>query len=83
MRLSLCNSEFQEVSNLIINTLKELVGNRLLSDSLLSWFINKINLDSDNTYCMSYAEEKRSDAWSEQCARKYQFKNASRILLYL
>ena len=32
---------------------------------------------------MSYAEEKRSDAWSEQCTRKYQFKNASRMVKHL
>ena len=76
-------SEFQEVSNLRVNTVKELVGNRLISDSFLSWFINKINLDSDSTYCMSYAEEKRSEAWSEQCARKYQYKNATRTVKYI
>ena len=76
-------SEFQEVSNLRVNTVKELVGNRLKSDSFLSWFINKINLYSDSTYCMSYAEEKLSEAWSEQCARKYQYKNATRMVKHL
>ena len=32
---------------------------------------------------MSYAEEKCSEAWSEQCARKYQYKNATRTVKHL
>ena len=37
--------EYQEITklNLQVNSLKELVGDRLLSDSFLSWLINKIN----------------------------------------
>ena len=55
--------EYEEINelNLQVNTLKELVGDRLLSDSFLSWLINKINLQSENTYCLSYLEEYHGD----------------------
>ena len=51
--------EYQEINelNLQVNTLKELVGDRLLNNSFLSWLINKINLQSEDTYCLSYLEE--------------------------
>ena len=55
--------EYEEINelNLQVNTLKELVGNRLLRDSFLFWLINDINLQSENTYCMSYLEEYHGD----------------------
>ena len=58
--------EYEEIdeSNLQVNTLKELVGNRLLSDSFLSWLINKINLQNGKTYCLSYLEEYYGNQWN-------------------
>ena len=58
--------EYEEINelNLQVNTLKELVGDRLLSDSFLSWLINKINLQSENTYCLSYLEEYHGHQWN-------------------
>ena len=46
--------EYEEINelNLQVNTLKELAGDSLLSDSFLSWLINKINLQSENIYCL-------------------------------
>ena len=55
--------EYEEINELNRqeNTLKEFVGDRLLSDSFLSWLINKISLQSENTYCLSYLEEYHGD----------------------
>ena len=49
--------EYEEINelNLQVNTLKELAGDRLLSDSFLSWLINKIKLQSENIYCLLQA----------------------------
>ena len=48
--------EYEELNelNLQVNTLKELAGDRLLSDSFLSWLI-KIKLQSENIYCLLQA----------------------------
>ena len=32
---------------------------------------------------MSHAEENLSEAWSEQCARKYQYRNATKMVKHL
>ena len=81
--------EYQETNelNLQLNTLKELVGDRLLSDSFLSWLINKINLQSENTYCLSYLEEYHGDKWNPNLFRRISRKCDSnlprRLILFL
>ena len=81
--------DYEEVNelNLQVNTLKELVGNRLLSDSFLSWLINKINLQSKNTYCLSYLEEYHGDQWNPNLLRRITRKFGSnlpeRLILFL
>ena len=81
--------EYEEINelNLQVNTLKELVGDRLLSDSFLSWLINKINLQSENTYCLSYLEEYHGDQWYQNLLRRISRKFGSnlpkRLILFL
>ena len=84
-----CKHEYEEINelNLQVNTLKELVGDRLLSDSFLSWLINKINLQSENTYCLSYLEEYHGDPWNPNLLRRISRKFGSnlpeRLILFL
>ena len=65
--------------NLQVNTLKELVGDRLLSDSFLSWLINKINLQCEKTYCLSYLEE-YGDQWNPNLLLRISEKFGSNLL---
>ena len=73
--------EYEEINelNLQVNTLKELVGDRLLSDSFLSWLINKINLQSENTYCLSYLEEYHGDQLYQNLLRRISRKFGSNL----
>ena len=82
--------EYEEINelNLQVNTLKELVGDRLLSDFFLSWLINKkINLQSENTYCSSYFEEYHGDQWNPnllgRISRKLGSNLPRRLILFL
>ena len=81
--------EHEEINELKlqVNTMKELVGNRLLSDSFLSWLINKINLQNENTYCLSYLEEYHGDQWNPNLLRRMSRKFGSnlpeRLILFL
>ena len=81
--------EYEEINelNLQLNTLKELVGDRLLSDFFPSWLINKTNLQSENTYCLSYLEEYHGDQWNPNLLRRISRKCGSnlpeRLILFL
>ena len=81
--------EYEEINelNFQVNTLKELVGNRLRSDSFLSWLINKINLQSKNTYYLSYLEEYHGDQWNPnlpcRITRKFSSYLPERLILFL
>ena len=88
--------EYEEINelNIQVNTLKELVGDSLvilslviLSYSFLSWLINKINLQSENTYCLSYLEEYHGDQWNPNLFRRISQKCDSnlprRLILFL
>ena len=81
--------EYEEINelNLQVNTLEELVSDRLLRDSFLSWLINKINLQSENTYCLSYLEEYHGDQWNPNLLRRISRKCGSnlpeRLILFL
>ena len=46
----------------------------LLSDSLMSWFINTINSDVDDVFCMSFLEEFRGGKWNDELLRRFQRK---------
>ena len=81
--------QYQEINelNLQLNTLKELVGDRLLSDSFLSWLINKINLQSENPYCLPYLKEYHGDQWNtnllRSISRKFGSNLPERLILFL
>ena len=83
------NHEYEEINklNLQVNTLKELIGDRLLSDSFLSWLINRINLQIENTYCFSYSEEYHGDQWIPnllgKTSRKFGSNFPERQILFL
>ena len=74
--------------NLQLTTLKKLVSSRLLINiSFLSWLINKINMQSENTYCLSYLEEYHRNQWNPNFLRKISRKFGSnlpeRLILFL
>ena len=81
--------EYQEINelNLQVNTLKELVGDRLLSDSFLSWLINKINLQNGNTYCLSHLEEyhgyQLNPSLLRRISRKFGSNLPEKLILFL
>ena len=81
--------EYEEISklNLQVNTLKELVGDRLLSDSFLYWSINRINLQIENAYCLSYSEGYHDDQQNPNLLRRISRKFGSnfpeRLILFL
>ena len=81
--------EYEEINelNIQVNTLKELVGDRLLSDPFLSWLISEINLQCENTYCSSYFEEYHGDQWNQNLLRRISRKFGSnlprRLILFL
>ena len=58
------DSYLKEVANinLRVNTLKDLVGNRLFSDSIFSWLIQKINRQCRGVLAFSFLEEFQGDA---------------------
>ena len=54
-----------------LNTLKDLVGNRLFSDSLFSWLIEKINRQCRDVLAFSFLEEFQGDAWSDAFLQRF------------
>ena len=57
--------------NLRVTTLKDLVGNRLFSDSILLWLIEKINRECRDVLAVSFLEEFQGDAWSDAFLQRF------------
>ena len=60
--------------NLRINTIKDVIANRLFSDSILSWVIAKINANCKNTLAFSFLEEFQGNSWNEALVHRFQEK---------
>ena len=60
--------------NLRINTIENLIVNRLFSDSILSWVIAKINANCKNTLAFSFLEEFQGNSWNEALVHRFQEK---------
>ena len=60
--------------NLRINTIKDVIANRLFSDSILSWMIAKINVNCKNTLAFSFLEEFQGSSWNEALVHRFQEK---------
>ena len=60
--------------NLRINTIEELMVNRLFSDSILSWLIAKINANCKNTLAFSFLEKFQGSSWNEALIHRFQEK---------
>ena len=57
-----------------INTIKDVIANRLFSDSILSWVIAKINANCKNTLAFSFLEEFQGSSWNEALVHRFQEK---------
>ena len=60
--------------NLRINTIKDVIANRLFSDSILSWVVAKINANCKNTLAFSFLEEFQGSSWNEALVHRFQEK---------
>ena len=60
--------------NLGINTIKDVIPNRLFSDSILSWVIGKINANCKNILTFSYLKEFQGSSWNEALVHRFQEK---------
>ena len=60
--------------NLRINTIKDVIANRLFSDSILSWVIAKINANCKNTLAFSFLEDFQGGSWNEGLVHRFQEK---------
>ena len=67
------DSYLKEVANIDLRliTLKDLVGNRLFSDSIFSWLIEKINRQCRDVLAFSFLEEFQGDAWSDAFLQRF------------
>ena len=57
--------------NLCVNTLKDLAGNRLFSDSIFLWLMEKINRQCRDVLAVSFLEEFQGDAWSDAFLQRF------------
>ena len=57
-----------------INTIKDVIANRLFSDSILSWVIAKINANCKNTLAFSFLEDFQGGSWNEALVHRFQEK---------
>ena len=67
------NSYLEEVANidLRVNTLKDLVGKRLFTDSPFSWLIDKINRQCRDVLAFSFLEEFQGDTWNNTFLQRF------------
>ena len=54
-----------------MNTLKDLVGNRLFSNSNFSWLIEKINRQCRDVLAFSFLKEFQGEAWSDAFLQRF------------
>ena len=57
-----------------INTIKDVIANRLFSDSILSCVIRKINTNCENILAFSFLEEFQGSSWNETLVHRFQEK---------
>ena len=74
--------------NLRVHALKDLICNRWINDNLISYLINKINLDpKSNGFCFSYGEELLGGDMNEGCINRFKRcfrdREAKCILIFL
>ena len=67
-----CLDKDTQPLNLRINTIKDVITNRLSSDSILSWVIAKINANCKNTLAFSFLEEFQGSSWNEALGHRFQ-----------
>ena len=58
--------------NLRINTIKDVIANRLFNDSILSWVIGKINANCKNILAFPFLEEFQGSSWNETLVHRFQ-----------
>ena len=64
-------------SNLRINTIKDVITNRLFSYLILSWVIRKINTNCKNIVLFSFLDEFQGSSWNETLVHIFQKKFSS------
>ena len=67
-----CLDKKIQPSNLRINTIKDVVANRLFNNSILSWVIRKINANCKNILAFSFLEEFQGSSWNETLVHRFQ-----------
>ena len=60
--------------NLRINSIKDVIANRLFSYSILSWAIGKINANCKNILAFSFPEEVQGSSCNETLVHRFQEK---------